>query len=514
MILRQPLTLTENIESFDIKINVVGGGESGQAGAVRHGITRALIDFDAGLKSDLSKAGFVTRDAREVERKKVGFRKARRLMEDKKLKVGIVGGTGYTGVELLRLLAVHPHVDITTVTSRGEAGLPVAEMYPSLRGYIDVSFSDPANADLSACDVVFFATPHGVAMSQAPALVASNTKVIDLAADFRLQDTAVFEEWYNMPHSCPDTLKAAVYGIPELNREQIKKANVIANPGCYPTTVLLGLLPLLEKAHIDLSTAIIADAKSGVSGAGRKASVATLFSEASDSMKAYGVSGHRHHPEIDAQLKQLIGSGDLQFIFVPHLVPMIRGMLSTVYVKLTEAAKKVNLQALYEQRYANEKFVDVLPQGMLPETRSVRGSNQLRIALQPQANGYLTIVVVQDNLVKGAAGQAVQNMNIIIERRVRKHYGYTARRVAVKADRPWYYRLVVGLLCVCIGFGLAYLLLRSSDYEDVNSQLEAMKHENKLLEFKLIEAQRELQIELATNNNLAKDLAKVQDEKS
>jgi N-acetyl-gamma-glutamyl-phosphate reductase len=329
-----------------------------------------------------------------------------------KIKVGIVGGTGYTGVELLRLLSVHPDVELSVITSRGEAGLPVSDMFPSLRGLVDLAFSDPASADLTACDVVFFATPHGVAMSQAPALLALGTKVIDLAADFRLQDTAVFEKWYKMPHSCADVLQQAVYGIPELNREQIKNATVIGNPGCYPTTVLLGLTPLLEQGLIDFSAPIIADAKSGVSGAGRKAEVSTLFSEASDNMKAYAVSGHRHHPEIYAQLKQLAGE-ELQFIFVPHLIPMIRGMLSTIYVKLTAAAQSMDLQSLYTQRYANEYFVDVLPQGGLPETRSVRGSNHLRIALQPQANGYLTLIVVQDNLVKGAAGQAVQNMNIM-----------------------------------------------------------------------------------------------------
>lgn len=331
---------------------------------------------------------------------------------NKKLKIGIVGGTGYTGVELLRLLASHPNAEVVAVTSRGDAGMPVAEMFPSLRGYIDVAFSDPESANLAACDVVFFATPHGVAMNQTPSLLAAGTKVIDLAADFRLQDTVAFEQWYNMPHSCPDVLKNAVYGIPELNRSQIKTANVIANPGCYPTTVLLGLAPLLEKKLIDFSAPIVADSKSGVSGAGRKASVGTLFAEASDNMKAYGLAGHRHHPEIDAQLKQLAGN-DLQFIFVPHLIPMIRGMLSTIYIKLTDGAKQVDLQALYEQRYAKEYFVDVLPQGGLPETRSVRGSNHLRIALQMQTNGYLTIVVVQDNLVKGAAGQAVQNMNVM-----------------------------------------------------------------------------------------------------
>ncbi len=334
-------------------------------------------------------------------------------MASKKIKVGIVGGTGYTGVELLRLLAIHPDAELTAITSRGEAGMPVADMFPSLRGYVDLAFSDPATADLAACDVVFFATPHGVAMSQAQALLAANVKVIDLAADFRLQDTAVFEKWYKMAHSCPDILAQAVYGIPELNREQIQAARVIGNPGCYPTTVLLGLAPLIERGLIDFSAPIIADSKSGVSGAGRKAEVATLFAESSDSMKAYGVAGHRHHPEIHAQLTQLAGA-DLQFIFVPHLIPMIRGMLSTIYVKLTDQAKSIDLQALYEQRYQHERFVDVMPAGSLPETRSVRGSNQIRIALHKQADaGYLTLVVVQDNLVKGAAGQAVQNMNIM-----------------------------------------------------------------------------------------------------
>jgi N-acetyl-gamma-glutamyl-phosphate reductase len=336
-------------------------------------------------------------------------------MASKKIKIGIVGGTGYTGVELLRLLAMHPDAELTVITSRGEAGLPVADMFPSLRGYVDLAFSDSATANLSACDVVFFATPHGVAMSQAQVLLDANVKVIDLAADFRLQDTVVFEKWYKMPHSCPDVLQDAVYGIPELYRKNIKSAKVIGNPGCYPTTVLLGLAPLLEQGYIDFSAPIIADAKSGVSGAGRKAEVATLFAEASDSMKAYGVAGHRHHPEIHAQLTQLAGA-DVQFIFVPHLIPMIRGMLSTIYVKLTDVAKTVDLQALYEQRYQHERFVDVMPAGALPETRSVRGSNQLRIALhQEQATGYLTLVVVQDNLVKGAAGQAVQNMNIMFD---------------------------------------------------------------------------------------------------
>ena len=334
-------------------------------------------------------------------------------MEIKKIKVGIVGGTGYTGVELLRLLALHPQVTLSAITSRGDAGSAVADMFPSLRGYVDLKFTDPANANLSACDVVFFATPHGVAMAQAPVLLAAGVKVIDLAADFRLQDVAVFEQWYKMPHSCSDILKDAVYGIPELYRAQVKNAQVIGNPGCYPTTILLGLAPLLEQSLIDFSVPIIADAKSGVSGAGRKAEVATLFAEASDNMKAYGVAGHRHHPEIHAQLTQL-AKQKVDFIFTPHLVPMIRGMLSTIYVKLSAAGLQANIQEVFEARYQAEQFVDVLPAHTMPETRSVRGSNQLRIALHKQVDtAYLTVVVVQDNLVKGAAGQAVQNMNIM-----------------------------------------------------------------------------------------------------
>lgn len=336
-------------------------------------------------------------------------------MQSKKIKVGIVGGTGYTGVELLRLLALHPNVELSVITSRGEAGLPVADMFPSLRGRVNLAFTDPAQADLTLCDVVFFATPHGVAMSQAKALVAAGVKVIDLAADFRLQDTVVFEQWYKLSHSCPEILADAAYGIPELYRDKVRAAQVIGNPGCYPTTVLLGLAPLLEQGLIDLSVPIISDSKSGVSGAGRKAEVATLFAESSDNMKAYGVAGHRHHPEIHAQLQQIAGE-QVQFIFVPHLIPMIRGMLSTIYVKLSALGLKTDIQGLYEARYQGEAFVDVLPPGSLPETRSVRGANQLRLALHPQADsGYLTIIVVQDNLVKGAAGQAVQNMNIMFD---------------------------------------------------------------------------------------------------
>ncbi|WP_211473749.1 N-acetyl-gamma-glutamyl-phosphate reductase [Collimonas humicola] len=328
------------------------------------------------------------------------------------IKVGIVGGTGYTGVELLRLLATHPQVQLQAVTSRKEDGMPVADMYPSLRGRVALAFSAPEKANLSECDVVFFATPHGVAMAQTPELLAAGVKVIDLAADFRLQDTAVFEKWYKMPHSCPELLKEAVYGLPELNRAAIKDARIIGNPGCYPTTMQLGLAPLLKAGVVDAGH-LIADCKSGVSGAGRKAEVAMLFSEASDNFKAYGVSGHRHSPETLEQLSKLTGQ-KVGLLFTPHLVPMIRGMHSTIYARLTRELDNAALQALFEEAYKNEPFVDVMPFGAHPETRSTRGSNMLRIALhRPDDGDTLVVLVVQDNLVKGSAGQAVQCMNLM-----------------------------------------------------------------------------------------------------
>ena len=331
-----------------------------------------------------------------------------------RLKVGIVGGTGYTGVELLRLLAQHPHVELTAITSRKEDGMPVADMYPNLRGRVNLKFQTPETAALDQCDVVFFATPHGVAMAQAEQLLAKGVRIIDLAADFRLQDLEAFERWYKIPHACPAVLSEAVYGLPELNRKRIASARVVGNPGCYPTTVLLGLAPLLGGAAPYVETSrIIADCKSGVSGAGRKAEVATLFSEASDNFKAYGVSGHRHHPEIVEHLQTLAGQ-PVALTFVPHLVPMIRGMFSTIYLNILPQARDTDFQALYEQHYANEPFVDVMPAAALPETRSVRASNQLRIALHRPGNGdQLIVLVTQDNLVKGASGQAVQNMNIM-----------------------------------------------------------------------------------------------------
>ena len=325
------------------------------------------------------------------------------------IKVGIVGGTGYTGVELLRLLAQHPEVELAAITSRAEAGSAVAEMFPSLRGRVQLSFSDPATAQLKDCQVVFFATPNGVAMQQARSLLEAGVKVIDLAADFRIQDIAVWEKWYGMTHAAPELVAEAVYGLPELNREQIRQARLVANPGCYPTAVQLGFLPLIEAGCVDVRH-LIADAKSGVSGAGRKAETHILFAEASDNFKAYGVSGHRHLPEIRQGLSTVCGN-EVGLTFVPHLTPIIRGIHATLYAKIT---REEDFQELYEQRYAGEYFVDVLPAKSHPDTRSVRAANTCRIAVhRPQGGDTLVVLSVIDNLVKGAAGQAVQNMNLM-----------------------------------------------------------------------------------------------------
>ncbi|MEO8342567.1 MAG: N-acetyl-gamma-glutamyl-phosphate reductase [Gallionella sp.] len=334
------------------------------------------------------------------------------------IKVGIVGGTGYTGVELLRLLAAHPQVALQVITSRADAGTPVSQMFPSLRGYVDLPFTHPDQAQLEKCDLVFFATPNGIAMQQVRALLDAGVKVIDLAADFRLQDIASWEKWYGMPHACPDLVAEAVYGLPEMNRAKIKSARLIANPGCYPTAVQLGFIPLLEAGVIEPDS-LIADAKSGVSGAGRKTEMGNLFSEAADNFKAYGVAGHRHLPEITQGLAQAANK-EISLTFVPHLTPMLRGIHATLYGRLTDEKllsrhrPEVDLQALFEQRYANEPFVDVMPAGSLPETRSVRGANHCRIAVhRPQGGNTVVVLSVIDNLVKGAAGQAVQNMNLM-----------------------------------------------------------------------------------------------------
>ncbi|WP_428356435.1 N-acetyl-gamma-glutamyl-phosphate reductase [Methyloprofundus sp.] len=327
------------------------------------------------------------------------------------IRAGIVGGTGYTGVELLRILALHDEVEVAVVTSRSDDGLRADALYPSLRSSIDICFTKPDVESLAGCDVVFFATPNGTAMLMAEQLLARNVKVIDLSADFRIKDAAEWAKWYGMEHACPDLIADAVYGLPEINRSAIKGAELIACPGCYPTAVQLGFLPLIEQGLID-SSHLIADVKSGVSGAGRKASVATLMSETGESFKAYASSGHRHLPEI-AQGLSIAAGKQVGLTFVPHLVPMIRGIHATLYAQL-KGDFAAQLQAIYEKRYADEYFVDVLPAGAHPDTRNVRGSNNCQISIVvPQESDTVVVMSVIDNLVKGAAGQAVQNMNLM-----------------------------------------------------------------------------------------------------
>jgi N-acetyl-gamma-glutamyl-phosphate reductase len=326
------------------------------------------------------------------------------------VRVGIVGGTGYTGAELLRILARHPATSVAAITSRSEAGTHVADMFPHLRGRLDLAFTEPDESALAECDLVFFATPNGTAMKAVPALLERGVRIIDLAADFRLKDPAVWETWYGMPHACPGLLAEAVYGLPELNRAAVRDARLVANPGCYPTAVTLGFAPLLAAGVVD-TTWLIADAKSGVSGAGRKASTGLLMAEVGESFKAYSVSGHRHAPEIRQNLERFSGP-DLNLTFVPHLVPMIRGIEATLYARLTDP--DADLDALFATYYADEPFVDAMPGGAHPDTRSVRGANLCRVAAARQGrSGVVVVQSVIDNLVKGAAGQAVQNMNLM-----------------------------------------------------------------------------------------------------
>ena len=325
------------------------------------------------------------------------------------IKAGIVGGTGYTGVELLRLLAQHPQVELKAITSRKEAGTPVAAMFPSLRRRVELAFTEPDAKSLRGCDVVFFATPHGVAMKDARGVLDGGAKVIDLSADFRLQDLAEWERWYKMKHTEAELVREAVYGMPELNRERIRKARLVANPGCYPTAIELGFLPLVEARAVELSH-LIADAKSGVSGAGRKAELGLSYAEVTDNFMAYNVPGHRHGPEIRETLAQAARE-KVGLLFTAHLTPIIRGIHATLYGRIS---REVDFQALYEKRYAGEAFVDVMPSGSHPDTRSVRAANTCRIAVHRPGNGdTLVILSVIDNLVKGASGQAVQNMNLM-----------------------------------------------------------------------------------------------------
>lgn len=329
------------------------------------------------------------------------------------LNVGIVGASGYTGVELARILAGHPEVRLTVATSRQYAGKPLAEVFPNLRKRVDIVCENLAVEELvDRADFFFCAVPHKTAMDIVPRLLAAGKKVVDLSADFRIHDAAVYEAWYQ-PHSSPQFLAEAAYGLPELYRGTIASARLTANPGCYPTSIILALTPLLKAGLIDADTLII-DSKSGTSGAGRAANVGTLFCEVTDGFKAYKVGGtHRHIPEIEQELSLAAGR-PVTITFTPHLLPISRGILSTIYATLTETGNTADLQSLYEQCYGDEPFVRVLPKGTVPATQHVRGSNCCDIGFQHDPRtGRLIVMSAIDNIVKGASGQAVQNMNLM-----------------------------------------------------------------------------------------------------
>lgn len=326
------------------------------------------------------------------------------------VKVGIVGGTGYTGVELLRLLASHEDVEVMVITSRAESGRRLDDLFPNLRGHYDLSFTEPDTKVLTTCDLVFFATPHNVAMHSVPEILAAGVRVVDLSADYRIRDASLWSRWYGETHASPELLAQAVYGLPESQREKISAARLVACPGCYPTSVQLGFMPLLARGLIDPAH-LIASSASGVSGAGRQAKIDNLLSEASDSFKAYGVGGHRHLPEIEQGLSDIAGE-PVGVTFVPHLLPMVRGIHSTLFARLREPRQ--DLQALYEDWFAGMPFVDVLPAGVFPQTRTVKGANRCQISVAvPQGRDTVVVMSAIDNLVKGASGQAIQVMNIM-----------------------------------------------------------------------------------------------------
>jgi N-acetyl-gamma-glutamyl-phosphate reductase len=329
------------------------------------------------------------------------------------IEVGIVGATGYTGAELLRLLVNHEHVNVTMITSRAEVGVAIADIYPSLRGHCDLRFVAPEVTSLTQCDLVFFATPHGVAQNLVPALFKKGVRIIDLSADFRIKDAGIWAKWYQQEHGCIDLLPNAVYGLPEINRQQITQAQLVACPGCYPTAIQLGLLPLLLNNLVEPDR-LIANAASGATGAGRQGKIDNLFTEVSDNFKAYAASGHRHLPEIEQTLRavQPQQATPAKLTFVPHLLPIIRGIHATLYAQLYD--DQLDLQALYEDFYKDEPFVDVMPQGSHPQTRSVKGSNICRLSVvKPEDSNTVVVLSVIDNLCKGASGQAIQNMNIM-----------------------------------------------------------------------------------------------------
>ncbi len=327
-------------------------------------------------------------------------------------KVAIIGASGYTGVELLRLLAGHSQAEVVAVTSRQYEGVPISQAFPSLGGYFDLECEAIDIESIAArADVVFTALPHKSAMDVIPDFLKAGCKVVDLSADYRLRDQQVYEHWYQS-HSSPELLAEAAYGLPELYRDQIKRARLVANPGCYPTSVALGLAPLLEEQLV-VTDSIIIDSKSGTTGAGRGLKEASLFCEVNEGFKAYGIASHRHTPEIEQTLSDLSGE-PIQVSFTPHLLPVDRGILSTIYASQTKGYSTSELLDIFKIRYAKEPFVRILPEGQLPNIAYVRGTNLCDIGLvADQRTGRVIVVSVIDNLCKGAAGQAIQNFNLI-----------------------------------------------------------------------------------------------------
>jgi N-acetyl-gamma-glutamyl-phosphate reductase len=327
--------------------------------------------------------------------------------------VGIVGATGYTGVELLRLVVQHPEVEVTVLTSQKYAGVPIDQVFPSLTGRLQIKCEEITIDRISQkTDFIFTAVPHKTAMETVPLFYQKGKRVVDLSADFRIKDPEVYERWYQK-HTCVDLLSESVYGLPELHREEIKNAKIVGNPGCYPTGALIGLIPLIKRGMISYEHIVI-DSKSGVSGAGRDVVLGSLFCEVNEGVKAYKIFDHRHLPEIEQELSQL-AQKKIMVTFVPHLIPMDRGILTTIYVNLNKKIKTEDALSIFQEYYRGEPFIRIYPKGKIPNTKDVRGSNYCDIGvIVNESDSRAVIVTAIDNLVKGASGEAVQNMNIML----------------------------------------------------------------------------------------------------
>jgi N-acetyl-gamma-glutamyl-phosphate reductase len=330
-----------------------------------------------------------------------------------KTRVGVIGATGYTGVELLRLLLRHPEVEVAALTSQKYAGVPIDQVFPSLMGHLHLKCEELSIDQISErTDFVFTAVPHKTAMETVPLFYRKGKRIVDLSADFRIKDPAIYERWYQK-HTCPELLPESVYGLPELHREKIRRAKIVGNPGCYPTGALIGLIPLVNERMISFEN-IVVDSKSGVSGAGRDVVLGSLFCEVNEGVKAYNIFKHRHLPEIEGELSQL-AKKKIMVNFVPHLIPMDRGILTTLYVNFTQKVTTDDALKVFEDYYSKEPFVRLYPKGRIPNTKDVRGSNYCDIGIVVNdSDGRGVVVTAIDNLVKGASGEAVQNMNIML----------------------------------------------------------------------------------------------------